>query len=199
MEKGCNNCKFEDVKHCYKICIKCFGSSKWQPNEKENKMGDKISFYEAINPDNPDRMKPNDVFSPDSTDCTEIHHTEDRDFIWTEGAVVSMTAENLKLRGKIIRSKPEVLSVDQIIEFIDKKNDDHPNEWDISFNYEHMRELIDKCHQNGRLERDLELRPSITFLKELSKKMEDMHEIDYWTVMELRDTLNNLKPLNQDD
>lgn len=82
---------------------------------------------------------------------------------------------------KVIPAEPKVLTYDKWV----IKNHTNQNDWEIGY----IRIAFEAGHQNGRLERDLEVRPVI---EKVERCMQLPSCNDFSMVM------NNLKPLNKE-
>lgn len=196
----CNAC--DSKKPCYHECDNneaspalCLYDECQEPgwlileNKPEFPAG-KIKFCEAAL-----KMKHGDIFET----CVgiqniEAYHKGDIAGIWyrwTDGKKIDMTAGVLEIEGEIIPAEPKVLTADEIVQ---KVTDEDPD------NRKPYRRLMYECtnyaHQNGRLERDLELRQFVQYIKDFCKSLDsEGFKKDAERILE---QIEIIPPLNQD-
>jgi hypothetical protein len=139
-------------------------------------MGETMKFCEAFL-----KMNPDDAFDMSDLEGAIIKH-ENGYFFWNDDKdnPIPFNDETAILEGKIIPAEPKVLSADELF----KK---------MRLNSIHTEvEYGEAMHQNGRLERDLELMPLIDAIKSPCSNVDD------WLRL-VGNEVENIKPLNSDE
>jgi hypothetical protein len=132
------------------------------------------------------KMKPGDKFKPEND--YEMIMNQTMQLVWPGGGNVSMSPAHLNLEGEIIPAEPKVLTAEEFI----GKGYNHPVE-EQRYHYEDMVMIANRFHKNGRLERDLELRPLVKAVKEYHVGMSRN------SITDVIDAIENLPPLNKND
>jgi hypothetical protein len=144
-------------------------------------MAENISFYKAIDPNNPDRMHTGDIFKCDNGD--EIIKEGSKFEFKNSHKAVIITYSILMLPGIVIRAEPRVLSADELINKAVAETARCGGILSVR--------LVELCRKNFRLERDLELRRKLIEMQRSLCPMAFVETFDY--------ILENLKLLNQDN
>lgn len=147
----------------------------------------KMKFYEAVL-----KMQTGDKFVADNPP----HHyykifrmveDEDGKYFCSDGCTrVTLRPCFLKLEGEIIPAEPKVLTAEDMFDHLYSGHKDMDKVCFAPFN---MIAFGMKMHQNGRLERDLELRP---LLKKLSQLIEIFHGPTLQNVSDLMKEISSL-------
>ena len=183
MERECGTCKFEKFAVDEKPCLDCEIRDRWdnwQP--KENKMGEKMKFHEAREKAEKGDQLCLKIPAPLGEFETKITVGEEGEFRLTWELYESD-------QWQIIRAEPKVLSINDLsAKIIIMEKHGH-----FKMNRQDIQDVAEMCHKNGRLERDIELRP---LLENIIDNWDSLKSDGYECLIKIYE---NLKPLNKDD
>ncbi len=134
-------------------------------------------------------MKINDRFTSNRLDMgTVIIKKENNSYKWLyteidEENECCLCNDVLNLEGEIIPAELEVLSAVEIAHFIESSEN----------TFDYGVECAEKGKEQGRLERDKELRPVIEFLKNIE------FPVPHWVELKIQELLKNIPPLIKDE
>lgn len=136
----------------------------------------------------PTTCKENDVVCCDIANKRQFFVVKNNQLLTMDGRHPCFILDHFVADYELVEAEPDVLTAE---EWIEKRREmyKHPR----GFTW-HDKDIFQACeffHQNGRLERDLEVRPAIEYLNALNS-------VDQYACNQLPIILKNLKPLNED-
>lgn len=139
-----------------------------------------LFFYEATR-----KMQIGDVF--ETVDKERFKLLKGGGFSCETEDPVYLTKGMMDFEGKIIPAEPKVLEVAGIVAKVADDIYNHDDKWSGV----HAVKVGNLCHQNGRLERDRELRPLIEAISGSTETMEQWYR-------KVVKEFNKLRPLNSE-
>jgi hypothetical protein len=150
-----------------------------------------MKFHEAA-----PKMNPGDIFRATKDGMSDIILKNKGYFCNKAGTQISLNVIHFNLEGEIIPAEPKVLSESELFGKIMALDEYGCH---TVFNRQWLSDVIDLCHQNGRLERDLELRPAIKKAFEICSVKNHPLTNSIALLTELDDEIQNLPPLNKNE